>query len=108
MIQQADALCQRCLQTDSPDDCEALDQTVHQVDALAREAMQALLFRDLGKIADKLESGVALTPDEEKHVELVVIGNAAHYVEEENNVADWKKEVRRLIGELRAASGGSP
>jgi hypothetical protein len=100
IIAQACALSERCLQADAAEDCGALDQAIRRVDDLAREAIHQRLASDLLRIADKLDSGAALSPDDERNLETFAIGNAARYVSAENNVEEWKAEVRRLIAEL--------
>ena len=104
MLERARALSDRCLETDSPDECGLLDQTIREVDATARSAIQSMLAPQLHQIADKLDAGMPLTVEDERNLERFAIGSAARYVDVENNVADWKAEVRRLLGELDHAS----
>ncbi|MGH7502506.1 MAG: hypothetical protein ACREL7_12205 [Longimicrobiales bacterium] len=104
IIAQARSLSERCLQSDAAEDCGALDQTIREVDALARETIQQRLAGEVRRIADRLDAGAALTREDERHLEMFAIGSAARYVSEENNVDDWKAEVRRLIAELDDAA----
>jgi hypothetical protein len=100
LIARAGSLTERCLDSDAPEECGLLDQTIRDIDGLAREAIQHRLADDLLRIADKLDAGARLTSDDERNLELFAIGNAATYVSEENNVDDWKAEIRRLMHEL--------
>jgi hypothetical protein len=100
LVENADALAERCLETDSADDCDSLDQVIHDIDALARETIQDKLTDQLLHIAAKLETGARPTPEEERLIEIVVIGAASRYVDMENNVPEWKAELRRLLSEI--------
>jgi hypothetical protein len=71
------------------------------MDALARETFQASLRDTYAHIAEKLEGGRPLTDEEEKAVELLIVGDAKYYTEAENNVADWKREIGRLIENMQ-------
>jgi hypothetical protein len=101
MIAKAKSMTERCFSSDSPEECVMLDQTIREIDGVARRAIQQRMADDLLRIADKLDVGSRLNPEDEKSLELFAIGNAAHYVREENNVNDWKVEVRRLMNELQ-------
>lgn len=100
MVAKAKAITERCLVSDSPEECAVLDQMIRDLDGIARTAIQQRLASELLRIANKLETGARLTPEDERNLEQFAIGNAARYVSEENNVEDWKIEVRRLVGEL--------
>lgn len=105
MVGRARSIADRCFSSDSPEECVGLDQTIREIDNIARHAIQQRLADDLLRIADMLESGTRLTAEDERNLELFAIGNAAHYVNEENNVGDWKAEIRRLLNELDDAAG---
>jgi hypothetical protein len=100
LISEAMTVAKRCLTTDSADDCDALDQLIHQIDGLARETLQSRLAADLERIARRLETGARPTREEESLIELVVIGTASRHVDTEYHVPQWKAELRRLLDEL--------
>lgn len=104
LVSDATELAERCLNSDSADDCDALDQLIHQIDGLARETLQARLAGDLDRIARRLETGARPTQEEERLIELVVIGTASHHVDTEHHVPQWKAELRRLLKELTAGA----
>jgi hypothetical protein len=103
LLERARDLCESGMRSESPDECGAADQLIREADSFARERVQSLLRTDLERIAEKLEMGVALTLTEERTVETAVIGSAIGYIEIENNVAEWKAELTRLMEELRIA-----
>ncbi len=78
------------MQSESPDDCSSLDQVIREADSVARDVVQAMLAPELAAIADKLDEGVTLTPDEEARIEVRVIGSTTTYLEVENSVQDRK------------------
>jgi hypothetical protein len=107
LVESAKSIGERCLANDSAEDCDALDQVIHEIDALARESIQDGLRDELLRIAAKLETGGRPTVEEEQLIETVAIGTAARYVSIENNVPDWKAELVRLLDELRVRAHDS-
>jgi hypothetical protein len=106
-IEETTALAAPCLAAPTVQSCTALDHAIREIDALARETFQAALRDTYAHIAEKLEGGRALSDEEEKAVELLIVGDAKYYTEAENNVEDWKHEVGRLMERLSAVGGVS-
>jgi hypothetical protein len=108
LVANAESIAELCFSSDSADQCDTLDQIIHDIDSLARESVQAQLTDELLRIAAKLEAGSRPTEEEERLIEIVIIGAGAEYIATENNVADWKAEIRRLIEELRLRATDQP
>lgn len=106
-IEQVTALSGPSLESPTVASCTALDQAIREMDALARETFQASLRDTYEHIAEKLEGGRSLTAEEEEAVELLIVGDAKYYTEAENNVADWKSEIARLVERMKSAGGVS-
>lgn len=70
-----------------------------------RELLQALAEGQMRTVITKLNQGKPLANDEAAVVEDLFVGDAEAYLKEENNVEDWKAELRRLHGVLRTLAG---
>jgi hypothetical protein len=93
-------VAKRCFETESVTDYEELDRQVIGLETTAREAFQDKLKDEYLSIAEKLESGAEITPAEREALELLIIGEAKHYLKYENDLENWKKELKRLAGEM--------
>ena len=101
-------VAKRCLETESVSDYEDLDRQVIELDNTAREAFQSKLKDEYLSIAVKLEGGAEITPAEREALELLIIGEAKHYLKYENDFESWKEELKRLAGEMeKVAVSGS-
>jgi len=112
LIDQTVQRARECLRDGSLSDYEELNRAVHALAHEAREAVQALIEERYAGIAGKLENGRELTEGEREALELLIVGEAEHYLKTENNREDWKAELSRLtaeLGEARArGAGGLP
>lgn len=90
------------MQQDDGNAYSKLSTIFEELDALARETMQEMGKEEMKKIIQKLEKGTALTQEEQEHVRLWIVGDAAYYAKMENNVEDWKSELERLMHELNS------
>ena len=61
-----------------------------------REEIQNITAQEMKVILKKLESEKSLTSEELECVRLWIVGDAAYYIEMENNFEDWLKEFSRL------------
>lgn len=80
---------------------EALDEQIHALDGLAREAFQAKLGDHFWPVVEKLESGVPLAAAEQDMLQLFMVGDAKYYLKYENDVENWKTEIKRLVEEMK-------
>lgn len=79
---------------------------VGQLDAQARETLQARLNDHLWPVIAKLENGESLAAAEQDMLQTLVVGDAKSYVKFENRVASWKGEIERLAEEIRRLQAG--
>lgn len=74
---------------------------IQALEAVAREAFQAKLNDLYWAILGKLEEGQALTTAEHEILEMLMVGEARYYLKFENDVENWKNELKRLLEEIR-------
>ena len=96
------------MQQDSGNAYSKLSTIFEEIDALVRETMQELTKEEMKKIIQKLEKGAPVTPDEKDRIRLWIVGDAEYYAKMENNVADWKAELQRLMQELNRLESVQP
>jgi hypothetical protein len=96
----------RCFEAELAEGYEALSEEVSELEALAREAFQAKLSDTFKPVLQKLKKGQSLTPDELKMLELLVVGDAEYYLRAENDIENWKTQVRSLIEQIRSIRTG--
>lgn len=80
---------------------QQLQAQVFDLEGLAREAFQSKLEDLYWPILEKLEEGKALTTAEHDIVELLIVGEARYYLRYENDVNQWKNELKRLLEEIK-------
>ncbi len=71
------------------------------LEGLAREAFQAKLEDMYWSILDKLEDGQPLTTAEHNILELLIVGEAKYYLKSEDDVDNWRSELKRLVEEIK-------
>jgi hypothetical protein len=91
----------RSLEAEASAGYEALDLQIRELEAQAREAFQAKLGDHFWPVVEKLEDGAPLAAAEQDMLQLFMIGDAQYYVKYENDVENWKNEVKRLVEEIR-------
>ena len=74
---------------------------VFDLEGLAREAFQAKLEDLYWPIIAKLEDGKALTSAEHEVLEMLMVGEAKYYLRYEDDVDNWRNELKRLLEEIR-------
>ncbi len=79
----------------------SLQELVVSLEGLARETFQAKLDDMYWPILEKLEDGLPLTAAEHNILELLMVGEAKYYLRYENDVENWRNEVKRLVEELK-------
>jgi hypothetical protein len=109
-ISKTTEVAKRCFETESVGDYEDLDRQVVELERTAREAFQDRLKDDYLAIAAKLEGGAEITCAEREALGLLIIGESKEYLKCENDFENWKKDLKRLAGEMekvRASSSAS-
>lgn len=79
----------------------SLQSVVASLEGLARETFQAKLDDMYWPILEKLEDGQPLTAAEHSILELLIVGEAKYYLRYENDVENWRSELKRLIEEIK-------
>ena len=97
-IQQTLDLASRCTRAETSDNYGALSDQVEELEGQAREAFQSKM--DFAGLLPKLKSGNPLTPSDLRTLELLIVGDAESYVEDEPEVEHWKSELQRVLGEI--------
>lgn len=81
------------------------------IDALSdslREYAQEITADQISGLADKLKEDVPLTEADFVLLKDLIVGDAQSYIDEENNLQDWKNELKRLMGEIGKFSNENP
>jgi hypothetical protein len=91
----------RSLEAEASAGYDALDQEMRTLESLAREAFQAKLGDHFWPLVEKLESGIPLASAEQDMLQLFMVGDAKYYVKYENDVENWKAEIKRLLEEMK-------
>lgn len=95
----------------SKDDENGYVRLSHIVDMVAdslREYAQELTAEELKLLAHKLKGSEPLTAKEIETLRLCIVGDADSYVNIENSVPEWKKELSRVMAEISACSSEDP
>lgn len=100
-IDQTVAAAEQSLKAENSVAIHAAIAQVGQLDAQARETLQARLNDHLWPVVAKLENGDALAAAEQDMLQTLVVGDAKYYVKYEDNVATWKAEIERLTESIR-------
>lgn len=88
------------LGNDSVDDLESFERYLNEVDAYVREMQQSAWTNEAKGTIRRLEKGDALGNEDKALIRAFLISDAEGYLQQENNFADWKRELHRLVGEL--------
>jgi hypothetical protein len=80
---------------------DALDQQMRALESLAREAFQAKLSDHFWPVVEKLESGIPLASAEQDMLQLFMVGDAKYYIKYENDVENWKNEIKHRVEEMK-------
>jgi len=92
----------QCLEQETSENYEVLDNQFRQLGVMARELLQASLQGQYRSIADKLEKGKPLSQEERQVLETLIIGEARAYQEQEKDFTAWVDKVSDLARELNA------
>ena len=80
---------------------EEFQSQITDLEGLAREAFQAKLDVLYWPILAKLEEGQPLTAAEYNILELLMVGEAQYYLKAEQDVEQWRRELKRQLEELK-------
>jgi hypothetical protein len=97
----------QALETEASAGYDAAIMQVNRLESQAREALQGKLSTYLWPIVEKLENDTPLAAAEQDMLQTLMVGDAQYYVKYENDVENWKGEVKRLTeGWRRLQAGG--
>lgn len=96
----------RCLNADTATYCEGLEERIHELTEAGREGFLGLLAEDFLRVANRLEQGADLDPEEVAALEMLLVGDAEMYLRMERDADQWRAELRRIFGELRQVRDG--
>lgn len=97
-IQKTLELASRCTQLETSDNYGALGDQVEELEGQARQAFLAKM--EISALLPKLKTGKPLTPEDLKTLELLIVGDAEYFLKYENDLEQWKSEIRKLVGEI--------
>lgn len=84
-------------------DYDELYRQIDKLEGMVREAFQGKLSAEYLSLVEKLERGEELTAAARDALELLIVGEAKHYLKAENDFDNWKNELQRLAGEMEKA-----
>lgn len=99
-ISQVINTAQKSFKQESEANYLAFQAEIDALEGLAREALQARLEEMLWPILAKLEEGQPLTAAEHEVLELLIVGEAEYYLQSENELDHWRRELERLLDEI--------
>lgn len=105
-IDQTLAAAEQSLKAENSVAIQAAIAQVGQLDAQARETLQARLNEHLWPVVAKLENGDSLAAAEQDMLQTLLVGDAKSYVKNEDRVESWKSEIERLAEEIRRLQAG--
>ncbi len=94
------------LKTDEVINYEEYSRELGTLNTLLRETIQATLQDTYEQIASKLENDEPLSNEEQEHLRLLIVGDAKYYLTYENNLEDWRDELKRLTVEMKHIQDG--
>ena len=97
-IQKTLELASRCAQLETSDNYGALGDQVEELEGQTRQAFLAKM--EIASLLPKLKTGKPLTPEDLKTLELLIVGDAEYFLKYENDLEQWKSEIRKLLGEI--------
>jgi hypothetical protein len=100
MINQTLNVATRALEAETETDYQQLQSSIHQLEALAREASQVKLSDLSQPILNKLENDEVLSEADQDVLKFLLVGAADYYLQHEDDVDIWRDEVKRLLEEI--------
>ena len=78
--------------------CWRLSTVMQEFEGSLREHIQEQTRDEIVQVVAKLRSKQPLDQKEIDYIKLWIVGDAEYYVKLENNVQDWIKEIKRIVG----------
>lgn len=93
-------LAQSALAQGTADAYETLEQQVNRFESALREIQQTRMASQAREVIARLKSRDPLSPEDQAAIRDLIVGDAAQYVKQENNLNDWLGELQRLSQEM--------
>jgi len=88
------------LNGESAEQFSDFERYVSEVDAFVREVQQSMWAADARATIKRLETGEPLADADLDVIRTFLVSDAEHYLKHENNVPDWRHELKRLMDDL--------
>jgi len=88
------------LKRENSEGFEALDNQFRQLGVLARETLQERLGGECRTLIDKLENGKPLTLPEQETLEMLIVGEARAFIQQESDYKNWQAKIEQLTREI--------
>lgn len=92
---------QQAIQNKSSDDFELVERRINEFAGTLREFEQSLWEREAKTAIRRLESGEALTEEDQQVIRTFLVADAEQYLALENNFQDWVRDLNRLFDEIQ-------
>lgn len=96
------------MQKDSGEAYGKLSTIFEELGGVLREHFQELMGDEMIAIVKKLNGDDPITEEEKEKIRIWVVGDAEYYANMENNVEDWKLEMKRLMEEINTLQVKDP
>lgn len=96
MVHEFQTFLQSALADKTADSFESLEQRANRFDSFIREMQQVRHANEARAAIRRLEGRDALTDVDRDTIRDLVVGDAAAYLKQENNLKDWLAELQRL------------
>jgi len=88
------------LSSESAEQFADFERYLSEVEAFVREIQQSMWTADARATIRRLETGEPLTDPDRETIRTFLISDAEHYLKHENNVPDWRFELKRLMDDM--------
>ena len=85
-----------------------LSSILGELEQYLREYMQDLSGEDVKRVMKKLKNGEPILPADFDLIRLWLVGDADYYIQQENNLNDWNKELARSIDLINTCNVDHP
>jgi hypothetical protein len=105
-VKEATAATSQALNSEDSILFENVYQYMRELETMAGEAFQLKIKDSYQSILNKLENDRTLTGEEHELLKLLIVGSAKYYLRYENNLEDWRNEIKRISGEIEQLEAG--
>ncbi len=99
-VRETSAAAAKALDSETSGLYAIFDHLIRELEVSTRESFQAKVNSDYKSILRKLENNEALDTNDYEMLKLLIVGEAKYYLKYENNLEDWRTELKRLVKEM--------